>query len=83
MAKKKVGGGSRNGRDSIGRRLGVKRNHLQKVNAGEIIIRQRGLKYKVGNNVYLGKDHTIHALLHGVVKFFKQGGSTYASVEKA
>jgi len=69
MATKKSGGSSRNGRDSIGRRLGIKRNHLQTVNAGEIIIRQRGTVYYPGTNIGLGKDHTLYALINGVIKF--------------
>ncbi len=69
MAHKKAGGSSRNGRDSAGRRLGVKRFGDQLVNAGSIIIRQRGTKYKPGKNVGIGKDHTIFALVNGTVKF--------------
>ncbi len=69
MAHKKAGGSSRNGRDSAGRRLGVKRFGDQLVNAGSIIVRQRGTKYKPGKNVGLGKDHTIYALVNGTVKF--------------
>ncbi|MGB0720616.1 MAG: 50S ribosomal protein L27, partial [Bdellovibrionales bacterium] len=69
MAHKKAGGSSRNGRDSAGRRLGVKKSGGQDVLAGNIIIRQRGTKYKPGKNVGLGKDHTIFALLDGHVFF--------------
>jgi large subunit ribosomal protein L27 len=69
MAQKKAGGSSKNGRDSAGRRLGVKRFGGQMVLAGNIIIRQRGTKYKPGKNVGIGKDHTIYALLDGQVLF--------------
>ena len=71
MAHKKAGGSSRNGRDSAGRRLGVKKYGGQTVNAGNIIIRQRGTKYATGNNVGIGKDHTIFALMDGSVLFSK------------
>ncbi len=71
MAHKKAGGSSKNGRDSIGRRLGVKIYAGQKVRSGNIIIRQRGTKYKTGQNVGLGKDHTIFAVTTGVVKFYR------------
>ena len=69
MAHKKAGGSSRNGRDTAGRRLGVKRYGGQSVLAGNILIRQRGTKYAPGTNVGLGKDHTIFALINGIVKF--------------
>lgn len=71
MAHKKAGGSSRNGRDSVGRRLGVKRFGGEVVLAGNIIVRQRGTKWKPGKNVGLGKDHTIFALLDGQVLFTK------------
>lgn len=71
MAHKKAGGSSRNGRDSIGRRLGIKRYGGEAVLAGNIIVRQRGTKWKPGKNVGLGKDHTIFALLDGQVLFTK------------
>ncbi len=71
MAHKKAGGSSRNGRDSVGRRLGVKRFGGEDVLAGNIIVRQRGTKWKPGKNVGLGKDHTIFALLDGQVLFTK------------
>ena len=74
MAHKKAGGSSRNGRDSAGRRLGVKRYAGQEVLAGNIIVRQRGTKWKPGKNVGLGKDHTIFALLDGQVLFSKGKG---------
>jgi large subunit ribosomal protein L27 len=69
MAHKKAGGSSRNGRDTEGRRLGVKKFGGEKVIAGNIIIRQRGTAVKPGRNVGLGKDHTIFALVDGQVKF--------------
>ncbi|QNT77412.1 50S ribosomal protein L27 [Entomobacter blattae] len=69
MAHKKAGGSSRNGRDTEGRRLGVKKFGGEKVIAGNIIIRQRGTKWKPGHNVGLGRDHTIYALVDGNVSF--------------
>ena len=69
MAQKKAGGSSRNGRDSSGRRLGVKRFGGQKVLAGNILVRQRGTKVHPGVNVGMGKDHTLFALIEGIVNF--------------
>ncbi len=69
MAHKKAGGSSRNGRDSEGRRLGVKLFGGQQAIAGNIIIRQRGTEYHPGENVGMGRDHTLFALVDGVVKF--------------
>ena len=69
MAHKKGGGTSRNGRDSQGKRLGVKRFAGQSVNAGTILVRQRGTRIHAGNNVGIGKDHTLFALINGIVKF--------------
>ena len=69
MAHKKAGGSSRNGRDSAGRRLGVKKFGGEKVLAGNIIIRQRGTKVHPGENVGIGKDHTLFATSAGVIKF--------------
>jgi large subunit ribosomal protein L27 len=69
MAHKKAGGSSRNGRDTEGRRLGVKRSGGQAVVAGNIIVRQRGTKMKPGRNVGLGRDHTLFALVDGHVVF--------------
>jgi large subunit ribosomal protein L27 len=69
MAHKKAGGSSRNGRDTAGRRLGVKKAGGQAVVAGNIIIRQRGTKVKPGSNVGVGRDHTIFALIAGNVVF--------------
>ena len=69
MAHKKGGGSTRNGRDSNSKRLGVKRYDNQIVSAGSILVRQRGTRIHPGNNVGLGKDHTLFALIDGVVKF--------------
>ena len=81
MATKKAGGSSRNGRDSAGRRLGIKRYGGQTVIPGNIIARQRGTKWHPGDNVGLGKDHTIFSLVDGVVKFGKKKkGKTFISV---
>lgn len=73
MAHKKAGGSSRNGRDSIGRRLGVKKFGGQEVVGGNIIIRQRGTKVYPGRNVGIGKDHTLFALVDGHVSFVTRG----------
>lgn len=75
MAHKKAGGSSRNGRDTAGRRLGVKKFGGETVVPGNIIIRQRGTKYHPGDNVGLGKDHTIFALVDGQVSFSKKRGN--------
>ena len=72
MAHKKAGGSSRNGRDSEGRRLGVKKFGGESVLAGNILVRQRGTKWHPGENVGLGKDHTIFALIEGKVVFSKK-----------
>lgn len=69
MAHKKGGGSSRNGRDSQSKRLGVKRFAGQIVNAGTILVRQRGTRLFPGNNVGVGRDHTLFALINGVVQF--------------
>ena len=84
MAHKKAGGSSRNGRDTAGRRLGVKKFGGESVIAGNIIIRQRGTKMKPGRNVGLGKDHTIFALIDGQVKFETRAeGRVQVSVDAA
>lgn len=84
MAHKKAGGSSRNGRDTAGRRLGVKKFGGESVIPGNIIIRQRGTKWHPGNNVGMGVDHTLFALVDGQVTFAtKRGGRTYVSVEPA
>ena len=81
MAHKKAGGSSRNGRDSAGRRLGIKKYGGEAVIAGNIILRQRGTKWHPGDNVGIGKDHTIFALVDGKVAFQgKANGRTYVSV---
>ena len=82
MATKKAGGSSRNGRDSAGRRLGLKKSGGQQVIAGNIILRQRGTKFKAGSNVGIGRDHTLFALIDGVVRFNRRAeGRVYVSVE--
>ena len=75
MATKKAGGSSRNGRDSAGRRLGVKKYGGELVKPGNIIIRQRGTKFYPGENVGIGKDHTLFALKKGKVSFQKKKSS--------
>ena len=73
MSKTKGGGSTRNGRDSESKRLGVKRFGGESVLAGNIIVRQRGTKFHAGNNVGIGKDHTLFALTEGKVKFEVKG----------
>ena len=81
MAHKKSGGSSRNGRDSAGQRLGVKKFGGEAVLAGNIIVRQRGTKWRAGDNVGVGKDHTLFALVNGAVKFVtKRDDRTYVNV---
>ena len=75
MAHKKAGGSSRNGRDSIGKRLGVKRFGGQVIRAGNILVRQRGSTYHAGENVGRGKDFTLYARIDGVVKFSRKHGN--------
>jgi large subunit ribosomal protein L27 len=83
MAHKKAGGSSRNGRDTAGRRLGVKKFGGEAVVPGNIIIRQRGTKYHPGRNVGMGKDHTIFALTEGRVAFHRgQRDRMFVSVEQ-
>ena len=81
MAHKKAGGSSRNGRDSAGQRLGVKKFGGEQIEAGNIIVRQRGTKFHPGRNVGMGKDHTLYATRDGKVEF-RQGFKrrTYVSV---
>ena len=82
MAHKKAGGSSRNGRDSAGRRLGVKKFGGEAVIPGNIIVRQRGTKFYPATNVGMGKDHTLFALTDGVVRFHKgKLGRKYVSVD--
>jgi large subunit ribosomal protein L27 len=81
MAHKKAGGSSRNGRDSAGRRLGIKLFGGQSVTAGNILARQRGTTWHAGRNVGMGKDHTLFALIDGRVEFkTKAKGRTFVSV---
>jgi len=75
MSTKKGGGSSRNGRDSRGRRLGVKRFGGEKVRAGNILVRQRGTKFHPGENVGIGRDHTLFSLIDGIVGFKKFAGN--------
>jgi large subunit ribosomal protein L27 len=82
MAHKKAGGSSRNGRDSIGRRLGVKKFGSQFVCSGNIIVRQRGTKFHPGRHVGMGKDHTLFALVDGHVKFTREtNGRSFVQVD--
>ena len=82
MATKKEGGSSRNGRDSVGRRLGVKKYGGQIVFPGNIIVRQRGTKIHPGNHVSMGKDHSIYSLIEGKVEFKKRKSDrTFVSVK--
>ena len=84
MAHKKAGGSSRNGRDTAGRRLGVKKYGSQHVIPGNIIARQRGTKWHPGENVGMGRDHTIFALIEGTVEFrARSNGRTFISVVPA
>ena len=82
MAHKKGGGSTRNGRDSRGRRLGVKRYDTEFVTAGSIIVRQRGTKFHPGDNVGMGRDHTLFSLVEGRVAFSRgRNGRAFVSVE--
>jgi large subunit ribosomal protein L27 len=84
MAHKKAGGSSRNGRDSAGRRLGVKKFGGENVVSGNILVRQRGTKFYAGVNVGMGKDHTLFATAEGTVKFaVKEKGRTFINVVAA
>jgi large subunit ribosomal protein L27 len=80
MAHKKAGGSSRNGRDSEAKRLGVKRYGGQLVSAGSIIVRQRGTQFHPGDNVGLGKDHTLFAKINGTVQFVTKGADKRKTV---
>ena len=83
MAHKKAGGSTNNGRDSEGKRLGIKKSGGQNVRAGNIIVRQRGTRYHPGSNVGLGRDYTLFALTDGVVTFsVKRGKRKFVSVEE-
>lgn len=83
MAQKKAGGSTRNGRDSNPKYLGVKRFGGQNVSAGEILVRQRGTRFHAGPNVGVGRDHTLFALVPGLVKFQRKGlrNRQYVSIE--
>jgi large subunit ribosomal protein L27 len=83
MAHKKAGGSTRNGRDSQGQRLGIKRYGGQMVIAGNILVRQRGTLYHPGTNVGIGRDHTLYALIDGVVKFSHGPSRQFINVEAA
>ena len=83
MAHKKAGGSSRNGRDSDGRRLGVKKFGDERVIAGNIIVRQRGTKWHPGANVGMGKDHTLFAKADGRVRFLTKAGRAFITVVPA
>ncbi|SDT91476.1 50S ribosomal protein L27 [Halopseudomonas salegens] len=85
MAHKKAGGSTRNGRDSESKRLGVKMFGGQAVNAGNIIVRQRGTQFHPGKNVGIGKDHTLFAKAEGVIKFEVKGkfGRRYVNIVAA
>ena len=81
MAHKKAGGSTKNGRDSEGRRLGLKKSGGQSVISGNIIVRQRGTVYRAGENVGMGTDHTLFATADGIVEFKKSAQDrTYVSV---
>lgn len=81
MSTKKAGGSSKNGRDSAGRRLGIKKYGGQYVVAGNIIARQRGTKWHPGANAGIGKDHTIFALIDGFVQFVKFGSKNKTKID--
>jgi large subunit ribosomal protein L27 len=85
MAHKKAGGSTRNGRDSHAQRLGVKRFGGQVVKAGNILVRQRGTQFHPGDNVGIGKDHTLFALIDGKVVFAEKGAQNrrYVSIAAA
>jgi len=81
MAHKKSGGSAKNGRDSISKRLGVKKFGGEKINAGSIIVRQRGTKFNPGKNVGKGKDDTLFALISGSVRFTNKNNKKFVEVE--
>ena len=80
MAHKKAGGSSRNGRDSESKRLGVKRYGGEMISAGSIIVRQRGTRFHAGDNVGMGKDHTLFAKVEGAVQFTTKGAEKRKTV---
>jgi len=81
MAQKKGGGSTRNGRESESKRLGVKVYGSEAINAGGIIVRQRGTRFHPGHNVGIGKDHTLYALLDGRVRFSVKGAQRRSTVD--
>ncbi len=81
MAHKKSGGSAKNGRESQSKRLGVKKFGGQAINAGSIIVRQRGTRIKAGRNVGVGKDDTLYARVSGSVRFFDRGDRKFVEVE--
>jgi large subunit ribosomal protein L27 len=81
MAQKKAGGSSRNGRDSAGRRLGLKKFGSEAVKPGDIIIRQRGTQFYAGKGVGMGRDHTLYAVITGKVAFFKKQGRHFITID--
>ena len=81
MAHKKSGGSAKNGRDSISKRLGVKKFGGEKINAGSIIVRQRGTKFNPGKNVGIGRDDTLFALISGSVRFTNKNNKKFVEVE--
>jgi large subunit ribosomal protein L27 len=83
MAHKKAGGSTKNGRESESKRLGLKKFGGQEVNAGNILVRQRGTQYRAGDNVGIGTDHTLFALTGGIVRYKRRGVSqrVHVSVE--
>ena len=83
MAQKKAGGSSRNGRDSAGRRVGVKKFGSEFVEPGNILVRQRGTKFYPGKNVGMGRDHTLYSVATGTVLFYKRMGRQFITVETA
>jgi len=83
MAHKKAGGSTRNGRDSESKRLGIKRYGGEEVRAGSIIVRQRGTPFRPGANVGIGRDHTLFALIDGVVVFEEKNKRRYVRIDEA
>jgi large subunit ribosomal protein L27 len=81
MAHKKSAGAAKNGRDSISKRLGVKKYGGESINAGSIILRQRGTKFNPGRNVGMGKDNTLFALISGRVKFLHRNNKKFVEVD--
>lgn len=82
MAHKKGVGSTKNGRDSIGKRLGIKKFNGNYIKPGQIIVKQRGLKYHNGKNTYLSRDYSIHSKIFGYIKIIKTKNKTFINVEK-